>query len=103
MFDPFDLTDIEVRWQGRAMGAAVPHRIGRHVHHKARPDEATPRPRRRPGSTTCAWSRPSTPPNWPNELRYRDLPDGHVPGQLILPGTGTGTDAPDDGSDEASV
>lgn len=44
IFDPFDLTRIEVRWQGRPMGTAVPHRIGRHVHHKARPDEATPPP-----------------------------------------------------------
>ena len=41
VFDPFDLTTVEVRWQGRAMGPAVPHRIGRHVHHKARPDDTT--------------------------------------------------------------
>ena len=61
VFDPFDLTDIEVRWQGRPMGHAVPHRIGRHVHHKARPDETTPPPRRRPGSTTSHSSKPSTP------------------------------------------
>lgn len=38
LFDPFDLTRIEVRWQGRPMGVAVPHRIDRHVHAKARPD-----------------------------------------------------------------
>jgi putative transposase len=38
VFDPFDLTEIEVRWQARPMGAAVPHKIGRHVRHKARPD-----------------------------------------------------------------
>ncbi len=43
VFDPFDLTRIEVRWHGRSMGHAVPHVIGRHVHAKARPDEATPR------------------------------------------------------------
>ena len=42
VFDPFDLTHIEVRWQHRPMGHAVPHRIGRHVHHKARPDDTTP-------------------------------------------------------------
>ena len=34
VFDPFDLA-IEVRWHGRSMGNAVPHRIGRHVHAKA--------------------------------------------------------------------
>lgn len=38
VFDPFDLTQIEVRWHGRAMGNAVPHTINQHVHHKARPD-----------------------------------------------------------------
>ena len=43
IFDPFDLTDIEVRYEGRPMGTAVPVRISRHVHPKARP-EAAPAP-----------------------------------------------------------
>ena len=38
VFDPFDLTRLEVRYQGRPMGLAVPHQIGRHVHPDARPD-----------------------------------------------------------------
>jgi putative transposase len=38
VFDPFDLASLEVRYQGRSMGTAVPHRIGRHVHPDARPD-----------------------------------------------------------------
>lgn len=42
VFDPFDLTDIEVRYQGRAMGRALPRRIGRHTHPAARPDTAPP-------------------------------------------------------------
>ena len=42
VFDPFDLTRIEVRWQGRPMGIAVPHKIGRHVHHAARPEPGGP-------------------------------------------------------------
>lgn len=43
VFDPFDLSTLEVRYQGRSMGVAVPHRIGRHVHPDARPDTpATP-------------------------------------------------------------
>jgi putative transposase len=29
VFDPFDLTTLQVRYQGRPMGTAVPHRIGR--------------------------------------------------------------------------
>jgi putative transposase len=38
VFDPFDLTTIEVRYQGRAMGAGVARVIGRHTHPMARPD-----------------------------------------------------------------
>jgi putative transposase len=38
VFDPLDLTDIEVRFAGRPMGQAVPRRIGRHVHPAARPE-----------------------------------------------------------------
>jgi len=43
VFDPFDLTSIEVRYQGRAMGQGVPRVIGRHTHPRARP-EAVPAP-----------------------------------------------------------
>ena len=54
-FDPFDLTVIEVRHQGRPAGKAVPFAIGRHAHVKAR-DAAEDGGRRdepaRPGSTT---------------------------------------------------
>ncbi|HYO86589.1 MAG TPA: DDE-type integrase/transposase/recombinase [Dermatophilaceae bacterium] len=42
VFDPFDLTALQVRYQGRPMGLAVPHRIGRHVHPDARPDLPPP-------------------------------------------------------------
>jgi putative transposase len=44
IFDPFDLTTIEVRLDGRPMGAAVPHRISRHSHPAARPDPVQPPP-----------------------------------------------------------
>ncbi|MGH8296860.1 MAG: DDE-type integrase/transposase/recombinase [Steroidobacteraceae bacterium] len=43
VFDPFDMTTIEVRFCGRPMGVAVPFKIGRHTHPKARP-EAQPAP-----------------------------------------------------------
>ncbi len=42
LFDPFNLSQIEVRYQGRAMGQAVPRRIGRHTHPDARPPAAPP-------------------------------------------------------------
>ena len=38
VFDPFDLTQIEVRWSGRPMGTAVAVTIGRHAHPAARPE-----------------------------------------------------------------
>lgn len=42
VFNPFDLTDIDVRYQGRPMGKAVPRRIGRHTHPSARPEDPPP-------------------------------------------------------------
>ena len=43
VFDPFDMTAIEVRFAGRPMGLAVPIKIAAHTHPKARP-EAQPAP-----------------------------------------------------------
>jgi putative transposase len=42
IFDPFDLERIEVRYGGRAMGAAVPVRITRQVHPKVKAEPAPP-------------------------------------------------------------
>jgi putative transposase len=41
IFDPFDLTRIEVRYNRRPMGTAVPIVIGRHSHPAARPEPGT--------------------------------------------------------------
>src|SRR3954447_26763213 len=38
VFDPFDLTRIQVRLHGVPAGIAIPHCIGRHAHLKARPE-----------------------------------------------------------------
>ena len=38
VFDPFDLTVIEIRWNGTPHGHAVPRQIGRHSHPKAKPE-----------------------------------------------------------------
>jgi putative transposase len=43
VFDPFDLTTVTVRLHGVGAGTAIPHRIGRHAHVKARP-ETPPKP-----------------------------------------------------------
>lgn len=42
LFDPFDLTRIEVRFQDRPFGLATPMRIGRHTHPKARVETEPP-------------------------------------------------------------
>lgn len=44
VFDPFDLTTIEVRLDGKPQGLAIPHRIGRHAHPKARPETPATQP-----------------------------------------------------------
>ena len=44
VFDPFDLTAIEVRHRGQPSGAAVPFTIGRHAHPKAKPEQPGPQP-----------------------------------------------------------
>jgi putative transposase len=44
VFDPFDLTRIEVRHNGKPLGLARPRVIGRHVHRKARVEQPAPPP-----------------------------------------------------------
>ena len=53
MFDPFDLTTLQVRVRGVPAGTAIPHRIGRHSHVKARP-ETPPEP---PAATGIDYAR----------------------------------------------
>jgi putative transposase len=85
VFDPFDLTRIEVRWHGRPMGQAMPHRIGRHVHHKARPDDTTPPPTPT-GIDYLRLVEAQHTAELAERLRYSQLPDGPLPGQQPLPG-----------------
>ena len=98
VFDPFDLTRIEVRWQERPMGQAVPHVIGRHTHAKARPDEtAAPEPVIT-GIDYLHLVQAQHTAELADRVQYSRLhdepvpaepvPDGHVRGQLPLPGTG---------------
>jgi putative transposase len=44
VFDPFDLTDIDVHHHDRPAGRAVPFQIGRHVHPKAASTDTAPAP-----------------------------------------------------------
>lgn len=39
VFDPFDMSVLEVRWDSRPHGTAAPRQTGRHSHPKAKPEE----------------------------------------------------------------
>lgn len=42
VFDPFDMTAVEVRWNGQSFGTAATARIGTHVHPQASAHLTTP-------------------------------------------------------------
>jgi putative transposase len=111
VFDPFDLTRIQVRWHGRVMGNAAPHRIGRHVHAKARPDEASPPAQTPTGIDYLRLVEAEHTAELAQRVQYSQLPDqqpadqqppdgqqpdGQIPGQLQLPGTSQNDDDNDD-------
>ena len=114
VFDPMDLTVLAVRYQGRNMGTAVPHKIGRHVHPNV--EGPAPAPVAATGinylhliaedhqqrlNTDAGRINYATPtPSSPSSAETGGAPpeDGSIPGQLELPGTtGAGHDIAADG------
>ena len=95
VFDPFDLTRIQVRLRGVPAGTAIPHRIGRHAHLKARP-ETPPEPptptgidyarlhRRRPPRPARPPAAASTTPHSPAAPARPSHHSNELPGQLDL-------------------
>jgi len=75
VFDPFDLTALQVRYQGRPMGTAVPHRIGRHVHPDAHPDTA-PAPAPATGIDYLTLVAAQHRQHVAQQISYHDLPAG---------------------------
>jgi putative transposase len=71
VFDPFDLTDIEVRFATRPMGKAVPVRIGRHAHPHARPEAAEATPSTGINYLRLIQSRQEA--DWQSRISYADL------------------------------
>jgi len=98
VFDPFDLTTIEIRYQNRPMGTARPVKVGRHVHPQAKP-EVTPaqHPARPTGIDYLAMVEAKLAAQTRRTIAYAELP---LPG---LDGAGLESDLdPDDARDDAS-
>ena len=100
VFDPFDLTTIEVRYQNRPMGHGIPQQIGRHTHPMAKPEPPAETPAT--GIDYLALlaedheadlNRLAPPTRFAGLIETSD-PD-QMPGQLQLPTTCSGTDSPD--------
>ena len=84
IFDPFDLTEVEIRWNNESFGVARVHRLGTHVHPKATvhleaPDDMPPNPGIDYLALVAAEHRAAT----RRTINYTDLPSGHngQPGQ----------------------
>jgi putative transposase len=76
IFDPFDLEHVQVRFQGRPMGMAIPREIARHVHPRARrepADETQPSP---PGIDYLALIEARRREQLERRIDYRALSDG---------------------------
>jgi putative transposase len=85
VFDPFDLTRIQVRLRGVPAGTAIPHRIGRHAHLKARPES----PPELPAPTGIDYARlidDAHHAELAQRVNYAALAgaEGQLPGQLDL-------------------
>ena len=62
VFDPFDLTVLQVRCDGKDAGTAIPHHITRHAHPRARPEtlHGDDRPVRPASTTSRCWATSTT-------------------------------------------
>ena len=111
VFDPFDMATVDIRLDGRSMGAGAPHRIDRHVHPHAAVEPAPP-----PAPTGIdylALVEANRAAELTRHIDYRNLAtdaepappprdDGELPGQLDLTDLTDLTDPVGDGEREAS-
>ncbi len=77
-FDPEDLTRLEVYWEGRPAGQAVPFIIGRHVHRQV-PQAAPPAPAAPTGVDYLGLVLAAHDEQLLGRIAYRDLPAGGPP------------------------
>jgi putative transposase len=77
------------------MGTAVAHIIGRHVHHKARPDDTTPALVPPPtGIDYLRLVEAQHTTELAERVQYSQLPHGHVTGQPLVPDTSSAGPVP---------
>jgi putative transposase len=79
VFDPFDLGRIQVRYQQRPMGAAVPFQLGRHVHPHATADPAEPTAGRPSGIDYLAMVEQRITATQRRRIAYASLPELPAP------------------------
>jgi putative transposase len=94
VFSPFNLEDIEIRYQDKSYGKAVPHQITRHAHPKARPETPEPPPAKGTGIDYLAMvadthhQRVAADETINFDALYpppdQHRPDGQLPGQLSI-------------------
>jgi putative transposase len=96
VFDPFDLTEIQVRYAGRPMGLAVPERLGRHVHPAARPDPVDPPVAAPTGIDYLALVQARVTAETRQRIAYADLPLPGLQSPTFQSPTSTTSDPTDD-------
>ncbi len=72
-FDPEDLTRLDVFWEDRPVGVAVPFVIGRHVHHQV-PQAQSPTPPPSTGVDYLGMVVAAHEEQLLGQIAYRDLP-----------------------------
>lgn len=124
VFSPFDLQHIDVHYRGAHYGRAVPFRITRHTHPKARPETPDPAPAPNTGIAYlqlvadahqqqlaaderigfhALYNTPPAPPA-PAPSPPEDQPPGQLAGQLSIDDALTSTDdRTDDGTDTTTA
>lgn len=88
VFCPFDLETIEVRYHDKSYGKALPHKISRHTHPKAKPETPEPEPLPATGIDYLALTADAHDEALRRDERigYHALygDDGQIPGQLSI-------------------
>ena len=72
-FDPEDLTRMDVFWEGRPVGQAIPFIVGRHVHHQV-PQAQPPGPPPSTGVDYLGLVLAEHDEHLLGQIAYRDLP-----------------------------